>query len=45
MIAALYRLQRRGELDAETVAQAIEDLGIDPEKVDSADGVTEPEGT
>ncbi|MCY2992701.1 MAG: pyruvate dehydrogenase (acetyl-transferring), homodimeric type [Planctomycetota bacterium] len=32
-LTALYRLHRRGELDAKTVARAIEDLGIDPEKV------------
>jgi pyruvate dehydrogenase E1 component len=31
-LAALYRLHRQGELDAQTVAQAIQDLGIDPDK-------------
>ena len=33
-IAALYRLSRRGELPAQTVAQAIKELGVDPEKAD-----------
>ncbi len=33
-LATLYRLHRRGELDAKVVQQAIVDLGIDPEKVD-----------
>ena len=32
--ATLYRLFKRGELDAAIVAQAIKDLGIDPEKAD-----------
>jgi pyruvate dehydrogenase E1 component len=31
-VAALYRLHQRGELPAETVAQAIQELGINPEK-------------
>jgi pyruvate dehydrogenase E1 component len=34
VIATLYRLHRRGELDAEIVAKAIKDLGVDPDKVD-----------
>ena len=34
VIATLYRLHRRGELDAETVAKAIKDLGVNPEKFD-----------
>jgi len=34
VIATLYRLHRRGELDAETVAKAIKDLGVNPDKVD-----------
>jgi pyruvate dehydrogenase E1 component len=33
-VAALYRLHRRGELDAKTVAGAIRDLEIDPAKRD-----------
>ncbi len=33
-LAALYRLQRRGELEAETVAEAVVQLGIDPDKCD-----------
>ena len=32
--ATLYRLFRRGELDAATVTKAIKELGIDPEKAD-----------
>ena len=32
--ATLYRLFKRGELDASVVTQAIKDLGIDPEKAD-----------
>ena len=32
--AALYRLFKRGELDAAIVTKAIKDLGIDPEKAD-----------
>jgi len=31
-IAALYRLQKQGEVKTETVAKAIGDLGFDPEK-------------
>ncbi len=31
-IAALHRLQQHGEVKAETVAKAIQDLGFDPEK-------------
>jgi pyruvate dehydrogenase E1 component len=31
-IAALYRLEQDGKLSAEEVAQAIRDLGVDPEK-------------
>lgn len=31
-IAALYRLQKQGEVQAEMVAKAIADLGFDPEK-------------
>jgi pyruvate dehydrogenase E1 component len=34
VIAALYRLHRLGHLDAAVVAQAIRDLGVDPEKCD-----------
>ncbi len=33
-LAALYRLQRRGELEVETVAEAVVQLGIDPDKCD-----------
>jgi len=33
-LATLYRLHRRGEIDAKVVQQAIVDLGIDPEKTD-----------
>ncbi len=33
-LAALYRLQRRGELEAKTVADAVVQLGIDPDKRD-----------
>ena len=32
-LAALYQLQQRGEIEASVVAQAIKDLGINPEKV------------
>ena len=32
-IAALYQLAKRGEITPEQVAQAIEQLGVDPEKV------------
>ncbi|MCE9525803.1 MAG: pyruvate dehydrogenase (acetyl-transferring), homodimeric type [Planctomycetales bacterium] len=32
--ATMYRLFKRGELDASVVTQAIKDLGIDPEKAD-----------
>jgi pyruvate dehydrogenase E1 component len=35
VIAALYRLQRRGAVTAATVAQAIRDLDFDPEKKDA----------
>jgi len=31
-IAALYRLHKQGDVAAETVAQAIKDLGVDPDK-------------
>jgi len=31
-IAALYRLSRAGVIPAKEVAQAIKDLGVDPEK-------------
>jgi len=31
-IAALYRLHKQGDVKAETVAKAIDDLGVDPEK-------------
>jgi pyruvate dehydrogenase E1 component len=33
VIATLYRLQAQGKVDASVVAQAITDLGVDPEKV------------
>ncbi len=33
-IAALYQLSRRGRSGADGVAQAIRDLGVDPEKID-----------
>jgi pyruvate dehydrogenase E1 component len=33
-LATLYRLHKRGELDAKTIEQAIRDLGIHPDKVD-----------
>ena len=33
-VAALYQLSQQGKLKAETVARAIGDLGIDPEKID-----------
>ena len=31
-LAALYQLQQKGELDAKTVAGAIRELGVDPDK-------------
>jgi len=34
VVATLHRLRRRGEVDAAVVAQAIRDLGVDPEKID-----------
>jgi len=33
VIAALYALHEKGELDAKVVAQAIKDLNVNPEKV------------
>ena len=36
VVAALYRLSREGKCEASKVAQAIKDLGIDPEKIDPA---------
>ena len=33
VIATLYRLQAQGKVEASVVAQAITDLGVDPEKV------------
>jgi pyruvate dehydrogenase E1 component len=33
-LATLYRLHKRGQFDAPFVAQAIKDLGVNPEKVD-----------
>ena len=33
-IAALVQLRHEGRVDARVVAQAITDLGVDPEKVD-----------
>jgi pyruvate dehydrogenase E1 component len=33
-LATLYRLHKRGQFDAPLVAQAIKDLGVNPEKVD-----------
>ncbi|MCA9171278.1 MAG: pyruvate dehydrogenase (acetyl-transferring), homodimeric type, partial [Planctomycetales bacterium] len=33
VIASLYQLAKRGEFPAEGVAQAIKDLGVDPEKI------------
>ena len=36
-VAALDALREDGKLDADTVAQAIEKLGIDPEKIDPLD--------
>jgi pyruvate dehydrogenase E1 component len=33
VIATLYRLQAQGKIEASVVAQAITDLGVDPEKV------------
>jgi pyruvate dehydrogenase E1 component len=35
-IATLYRLHQRGELEAKVVANAIQDLGVDPEKANPA---------
>jgi pyruvate dehydrogenase E1 component len=32
VVASLYKLSQQGVLPAETVAQAIKDLGVDPEK-------------
>lgn len=32
VLATLYQLAQRGEIDRETVAKAIKDLGLDPEK-------------
>jgi pyruvate dehydrogenase E1 component len=34
VVATLYQLHQQGELSAGAVAKAIEDLGVDPEKVD-----------
>ena len=34
VLATLYRLAKRGEIDSTIVAQAIKDLGVDPEKID-----------
>jgi pyruvate dehydrogenase E1 component len=34
VIAALYRLHKREQFDSAFVAQAIKDLGVDPEKID-----------
>jgi pyruvate dehydrogenase E1 component len=36
VIAALDALRQEGLLEAETVSRAIEDLGVDPEKLDAA---------
>ena len=33
-LATLYRLHKRGQFDASFVAQAMKDLGVNPEKVD-----------
>ena len=33
-VAALYRLSQEGAVDRKAVAQAIKDLGINPEKAD-----------
>jgi pyruvate dehydrogenase E1 component len=33
-LATLYELQLKGDVSAKEVAQAIKDLGIDPEKID-----------
>jgi pyruvate dehydrogenase E1 component len=33
-VAALYRLSQEGAIDRKTVAQAIKDLSINPEKAD-----------
>src|SRR5262249_31577173 len=33
VIAALYQLMKHGAMDAQRVRQAIEELGVDPEKV------------
>lgn len=33
VVATLYQLARKGEVSRETVAKAIKELGVDPEKV------------
>jgi len=33
VVAVLYALAKRGAIDRKTVAQAIKDLNVDPEKV------------
>ena len=33
-MAALYQLAERGKVDKSLVAQAVRDLGVDPDKVD-----------
>ena len=33
-VAALYQLSRQGQFDHDSVARAIRDLGIDPDKID-----------
>jgi pyruvate dehydrogenase E1 component len=33
VVAALYQLQKQAKVEAKVVAQAINDLGVDPEKV------------
>jgi pyruvate dehydrogenase E1 component len=33
-LATLYRLHKRGLIDAGAVAQAVKDLGVNPEKID-----------
>jgi pyruvate dehydrogenase complex dehydrogenase (E1) component len=35
-IAALYELSKRGDVEKERVAAAIQELGFDPEKIDPA---------
>ena len=35
-VGALYQLSKRGTIDSKCVAQAIQDLGIDPEKINPA---------